>query len=191
MLNLVHPDWRKILQDYPVHRLHVDKQVSFSRGHACHVDKAYVKILLSLSIPTKSLWWLTCRVIGPNLKIRMDFLEIIAKECPPLTMIGEAMRETVQQKLHDAARLFKETCSPVLCNTFKTAHQRHHIPCDVHRNWCVMTTRKFDGENLTNAFKKQLEPILEGIGTFFSHLSGANLQSYENWKGQVQNWGTD
>ncbi|GFQ84187.1 uncharacterized protein TNCT_265251 [Trichonephila clavata] len=39
MLNLVDPDWEKKLEDYPVHRLHVEKQVSFSKGHACDVHK--------------------------------------------------------------------------------------------------------------------------------------------------------
>ncbi|GFV82881.1 uncharacterized protein TNCV_1178961 [Trichonephila clavipes] len=171
MLNLVDPDWRKRLQDYPVHRLHVDKQVSFSKGHACHVDKAYVK---NIANPLNSykiivLAHMSCdRTKSQDPDGLIGDLNFIVKECTPLTVIGEAMRETMQQKLHDAARLFKETCSPVLCNTCRTAHQRHHIPCDVHRNWCVMTTRMFDGENLTNAFKKQLEPILEGIGSFLA-----------------------
>ncbi|GFQ85489.1 uncharacterized protein TNCT_352571 [Trichonephila clavata] len=171
MLNLVNPDWEKKLDDYPVHQMHVEKQVSFSKGHACHVDKAYVK---NIANPFNSYKVMVMALMSCDRTKSQDSegfqgdLNFIVKECPPLTLIGHAMRETSQQKLHDAARLFKETCSPLLCNTCRTAHQKYHMPCDVHRNWCVMTTRVFDGENLTNAFKKQLEPILESIGTFLA-----------------------
>ncbi|GFU12437.1 hypothetical protein TNCV_4244131 [Trichonephila clavipes] len=34
----------------------------------------------------------------------------------------------------------------------------------------------FDGENLTNAFKKQFEPILEGIGTFLAICQESAIQ---------------
>ncbi|GFQ64475.1 uncharacterized protein TNCT_525631 [Trichonephila clavata] len=178
MLNLVDPDWEKKLEDYPVDRMHVEKQVSFSKGHACHVDKAYVR---NIANPLNSYKIIVVALMSCDRTKSKDSeglfgdLNFIAKECPPLTLIGQAMRETTQHKMHDAARLFKETCSPVLCNTCRTAHQKHHIPCDIHRNWCVMTTRMFDGENLTNAFKKQLEPILEGIETF---LAICQLQIY-------------
>ncbi|GFW05472.1 uncharacterized protein TNCV_1699601 [Trichonephila clavipes] len=178
MLNLVDSEWENTLQTYPVHRLHMEKKVSFSKGHACHVDKAYVK---NIANPLNSykvivVAHMSCdRTKSQHSEGLLGDLNFIAKECPPLTLIGEAMRETAQQKLHDSARLFKETCSPVLCNTCRTLHQKHHIPCDVHRNWCVKTTRMFDGENLTHAFKKQLEPILESIGTF---LAICQLQIY-------------
>ncbi|GFQ65299.1 uncharacterized protein TNCT_647051 [Trichonephila clavata] len=168
MLNLVDPDWEKKLEDYPVHQMHVEKQVSFSKGHACHVDKAYVKNIANPFNSYKVMVMLSCRVIDQISRFRRisGDLNFIAKECPPLTLIGHAMRETSQQKLHDAARLFKETCSPLLCNTCRTAHQKYHMPCDVHRNWCVMTTRVFDGENLTNAFKKQLERFWKALEHF-------------------------
>ncbi|GFW97220.1 uncharacterized protein TNCV_4784341 [Trichonephila clavipes] len=112
MLNLVYPDWRKRLQDCPVHRLHVDKQVSFSKGHACHVDKAYVKNIANPLISYKIIVvaHMSCdRNKSQDPDGLIGDLNFIAKECLPLTVIGEAMRETVQQKLHDAARLFKDT----------------------------------------------------------------------------------
>ncbi|GFU24888.1 uncharacterized protein TNCV_339661 [Trichonephila clavipes] len=85
MLNLVHPDWRKILQDYPVHRLHVDKQVSFSKGHACHVDKAYVK---NIAKPLNSYKIIVVAHMSCNRTKPQDpdgllgDLNFIAKECP-------------------------------------------------------------------------------------------------------------
>ncbi|GFT75880.1 uncharacterized protein NPIL_18931 [Nephila pilipes] len=171
LLNLIDPDWETKLKEYSIYQRHMEKRVPFSKGKACRNDKAYVK---NITIPALSykiivLASMTCSRVKPDEPGEpLGDLHFVTRECPPLTRIGEAMQETLAQKLHDGARLFMEYCNPALCSACMTAHQQHHMPCDVHRNWCVMKTRMFDGQKMTNAFKKQLEPILDGIGSFLA-----------------------
>lgn len=166
MLNLVRPDWESRLNEYPVHKRHLKKEVAFSRGRLCNQDKAYVK---NIAVPRNSykvivLATLACARSKSDPENPGD-LYFIARECPPLTRIAEAMSESPSHKLHDGANLFMEYCNLKLCNVCLTHHTKFQIPYDLHRNWCILNTRKFDGKELTHDFKKILEPFLERCGS--------------------------
>lgn len=172
MLNLIHPDWESRLNEYPVHQLHLKKEVAFSKGRLCSNDKAYIRNIArkSNSYNVIVLASLACTRRKPQeVDGSPGDLYFIARECPPLTRIAEAMKESPNQKLHDGANLFMEYCNPFLCNICMTEHTKHHIPYD-NQNWCVLKTRKFDGEELTHDFKNVLGPILERAGSFLAIL---------------------
>lgn len=171
MLNLVHPDWESKLNKYPVHQRHLNKEVAFSKGHVCNNDKAYIK---HIAVPRNSYKVIVLASLACTRKKPQEpesppgDLYFIARECPPLTCIAEAMKESPSHKLHDGANLFMEYCNPILCNICLTEHTKQHVPYDIHQNWCVLKTRKFDGNELTHDFKKSLEPVLERLGSFLA-----------------------
>ncbi|GBN19730.1 hypothetical protein AVEN_261806-1 [Araneus ventricosus] len=170
-LNLVHPDWESRLHEYSVHRRHLKKEVAFSKGRACRQDKAHVR---NISIPSNAykvivLGKLSCsRSKSQELDGPPGDIHFVARECPPLTRIAEAMKDSPSQKLHDGAILFMEHCDPALCNQCLTAHTQRRVPWDRRRNWCVLKTRKFNGMKLEHDFKTKLVPVLEGLGSFYA-----------------------
>ncbi|GBM54943.1 hypothetical protein AVEN_77843-1 [Araneus ventricosus] len=78
------------------------------------------------------------------------------------------MSESPSHKLHDGANLFMEYFNLILCNFCLTEHTNRHVTYDLHQNWCVLKTRKFDSKKLTHDFKKVFEPVLDSIGSFLA-----------------------
>lgn len=171
MLNLVNPEWESTLNDYPIHKLHVEKQVSFTKGHACNHEGAYVR---NVSLPSQCYKAIVMgcfsgnRIKPKELDGSISDMSFVVRECPPLTTIAEAMAENKGQKLHDGARLFMENCYIELCSQCKSLHEEHKVPYELKTNWCVSKLRLFDGQTIKNTFKNVLVPIVENMGQFLA-----------------------
>lgn len=164
ILNLITPDWEVDLKEYPVHQRHMEKRVSFSKGHVCNEDKAFVRNIALPSDRYKVLllgqWYYDVS--------KETHTSFVSCDCPPLTTIAETMRENPNQKLHDGARFFMDHCDPMLCITCSEAHKVNNVSIDSKRNWCVKKIRVFNGRDVKFTFKKILENTLKNLGQFYA-----------------------
>ncbi|GIX96210.1 uncharacterized protein CDAR_70371 [Caerostris darwini] len=178
-LNLVDPEWQSHLEEYPIYKRHLTKDINFSKGHMCLDDKCCVKNIISPSgyfnVIVAGVFSL--HVKQPALEGRQNANEVsfVTRQCQPLTMIGESMSDSPREKLHDGARLFPEVCDPMLCNKCVESHKRIKVPF-CKNNWCVTTTRIFDGNRIKNEFKSRLVFPLSKMGKFLAILH-INIQS--------------
>lgn len=167
--NLVNENWLKLLKESPVHQAHKERTVKYSRGKKVKADNAFIRNVISPK------HYYDILIAGLFYASEVEFLneELVKKKnitfvphlCDPLVEIGKAMQETPMQNLHDGARLFIDTCNPILCRTCRQSHQKHKVQL-TENNWCVLKTLVFDGETILNAFKTQLASSMIRGGSF-------------------------
>lgn len=150
-LNLIDTDWETALNESPVHQKHKSRSVKYSKGRKCVEDQAEVRHVIS----PKEVY----NVVVAGTFIGNEDDSFSVRQCEPLTEIGKAMAENSVQKLHDGARLYVQECNPTLCHTCVKSHERFKVPFS-RINWCVLRTRVFNGETISNAFKCHLTPML-------------------------------
>lgn len=166
-LNLVAPDWKTKLDSHPAHTLHLENRVKYSKGRACSDNKAYVRNV-ALAQEQYNIIVTGVFAIDANKKNNNDVEEVldysfITRKSEPLNCIATAMKETPLQSLHDGARFFVESCEPKFCYRCRDSYNDFKIPIP-ERNWCVLSTRVFDGHQIANEFKSTLIPSLLKVG---------------------------
>lgn len=165
-LNLITPDWENKLNENEAYKLHKENGVLFSKGHTSSNEKTFTRNIIKPCMMHKVI--LVGCFTYDKTKESEGHTSFVARDCYPLQVIGDAMRENPTQKLHDGARLFMDYCDPALCHTCYEAHLSRNVPLDFERNWCVTKLRVFNGKDLKHAFKKPLEASLTKMGSFLA-----------------------
>lgn len=170
-VNLVVDNWKNVLEKYEVHKAHLQRNVRYSKGHACVEDKAHVRNIIS---PKHCYNVIVAGYFSISV-LEMREISFIVRQCEPLTEIGNAMKDGNCQNLHDGARLFVEECNPAMCSACIKSHRDYNVPL-CRRNWCVLKTRVFNGETINNIFKHHLEQTLTK-GTVFMAVMCVQIYS--------------
>lgn len=167
-LNLIDPNWKNLLHQHETFKRHSDKLVKYSKGHSCSFDKAYVRSIISSNnhfnvIIAGSFQIVTAKNSNGEC-LDQENCSFATRQCDPLTEIALAMKENPQQKLNDGARLFVSECNPMMCESCERNHSDYKVPI-ARKNWCVRTTRVYNGKQLNNEFKSRLLPTLLDLGS--------------------------
>lgn len=175
--NLVQRDWRATLENLDVHQNHQQNKVQYSKGHSGSNGAYNVRSVTSTANSYKVIVLGTfCLDRFKDQKKLNEVADTTAsndwsfktRNCPPLQLIGEAMRESDSKTLNDGARLFMESCTPAMCHHCQTQHKQFNVECESKNNWCVTKLRIFNGETIYNTFKSNLVTMLQNMGAFMA-----------------------
>lgn len=174
-LNLVSPDWETNLENYRPHKMHLENKVKYSQGHACCSSKAYIRNVIraqdKYNVIVTGSFSIDAKNDTPVVATEGEESDhsFVTRSSEPLTRIAEAMIENPLQNLNDGSRFFVENCNPMLCHKCVDSHRQRNIPIPP-KNWCVLSTRVFDGKRIRNDFKTFLIPNLLKMGSVFAVL---------------------
>lgn len=170
-INLVTPDWKNVLESTDLYTRHRSHKVRFSKGRDVRDKSVNVKTVIGThnhyNVLVAGYWSLSLSTEGSaNGGSNPSF---VCRLCAPLVSIGESMKESDQWKLQDNCRLFVETCNPVMCiECFK---YRDLLLTTPDNNWCIRTTRVFNGETIKNTTRTVIEQTFALQGGFMGVLN--------------------
>lgn len=175
-MNLIVPNWREVLTKSPVYQRHREKSVQYTRGRPMAGSPVTVRTIIA---PENQYNVVIAGVWSLSQLENMDY-SVVCRQCDPLRQIGLSMQEGPHQNLHDGGRFFVNVCDPKYCHHCLAAHERYKMPL-ASKNWCVLSTRTFDGKNLKNEFTKSLQESMKRIGTFMAifHMRVLSRTTYE------------
>lgn len=163
-MNLIVSDWKDVLMNHPVYKLHKDKKVKYTKGHPVAQEKAYVRHIKHYH---EQFNIIVAGEFSLSQKKKVDGVSIVSRQCEPLTCIGQCMQEAPDWTLHDGGRFFVETCEPRLCDICMQLHARENIPL-LEKNWCVRILRVFDGKKLQNDLTHRLQQSMFAMKNFMA-----------------------
>lgn len=170
-LNLVTPKWHEILESSNVFKRHTKQDVRFSEGREVRDKKVKIKNIIGTHNHYNVLvagYWSLNRPL--DVVKEGNTISFVCKLCNPLVAIGESMKEHSQGvTLQDNCKLFAESCNPIMC--VDCAKYREKLSLDQENNWCIRTTRVFNGSTIMNTTKFMIEDAFLNKGQFMGILN--------------------
>lgn len=155
-LNLVTPSWREKLEFSSEYQIHKKRKVKYSKGHHCGGEQqAYIRRIISRDHVFNV-------IVAGEFNFQKSLkneISIISNICEPLDLIGEAMKENDEEKLHTGGRFWVKMCHPLFCFYCTAHHKENNLPF-VRKNWCVLNLKIFNGKEINHSSAAIVQPAL-------------------------------
>lgn len=155
-LNLITTTWLKNLEFSSVYEIHKNKKAKYNKGRFCGPEK---KALLQKVTNRDHVFNIIVTGEFNFQKSETGAISIVANNCEPLDRIGEIMKENDEKKLHTGARFFVKTCHPLLCHFCTKHHKDNKLPF-VRQNWCVLSVKIFNGNEIRCSSSTMIQQAL-------------------------------
>lgn len=175
-LNLITTNWSKNLEFSSVYQVHKNRKAKYSKGRYCGPEK---KAFLQKIINRDHVFNIIVAGEFNFQKSEAGDISIVASNCEPLDRIGEVMKENDEKKLHTGARFFVKTCHPLFCIFCTKHHQDNKLPF-VRQNWCVLSVKIFNGNEIKGSSSTIIQQALTLMPNFMAvcNMNVTNRISY-------------
>lgn len=159
-MNLVTLNWREVLEESPVFKNHLKKEVKYSKTKEC--NNVFVKNIYNMdnqfNIVVPGFWILDTSTSQPTslVKTKTTVISDSLKCCKsePLEYIGAAMALSKTENLADNCRFYIKSCDPAGCKVCGDSKKKTKKS---HKNtWCVKFTKIYDGEKIKHTFRSTI-----------------------------------
>ncbi|GFQ68221.1 uncharacterized protein TNCT_730161 [Trichonephila clavata] len=171
ILNLVREDWKSVLENNPIYQDFDKKKPMFSAlQQKEHISLQKVLFNNVLNIVVAGTW---------NIYFNKNVATIVSNECKPLENLSVKMTHDCENtELSKVSRFFVGNCNPMFCNACRKTRHKLGMELKSDKNqWCILTTKVFDGEKIRNTFKNNIEKDFVG-STFYGILHVEVNQRY-------------
>lgn len=149
-LNLAVPDWECVLTNSDVYDKHAKRHVRYANGRQGEKKFCNQNVLDMddyYNVIVAGYWHFA------PLADHSETMTIVCRQCKPLSLIGESMSENDMYTFRSNSRFFIESCDQSICAACQSCKSLLEYSTD---NWCVQSTRIFDGQNVKNMLKCQI-----------------------------------
>lgn len=169
LVNLVDENWADIIDKLPLYQKHKDNGVKFSVGK----ERQNVKVQSIIgsencyNIVVAGKWSLRLKEINDVDPKKNKDTCLVNRTCLPLVKIAKVLAESPNREVHSNFKFFVEKCSEKICNKCYIHRSMFTGPKD---DWCVVTSKLFDGEEIVNTCKSRIEETFGGLSHFSAIL---------------------
>lgn len=163
-LNLITTNWLKNLEFSSVYLVHKDRKAKYNKGKYCGPEK---KAFLQKITNRDHIFNIIVAGEFNFQKSETGVISIVANNCEPLDRIGDVMKENDEKKLHTGARFFVKTCHPLFCYFCTKHHKDEKLPF-VRQNWCVLSVKNFNGNEIKCSSSSIIQPALMLMPNFMA-----------------------
>lgn len=172
-LNLVVPEWESVLKATDVYDKHAKRSVRYANGRQGEKKFCNQNVLDMddyYNVIVAGYWHFA------PLTDQSETVTIVCRQCKPLSLIGESMSENNMHIFRSNSRFFIESCDGSICAACQSCSNKSlslEYPTD---NWCIQSTRIFDGQNVKNMLKCQILKVFSN-GRVFNGILRLSVKS--------------